>query len=127
MTQLLPFEIEACAHAAHEANRAVSITLGDISHKPWDKAPEWQKETARAAVLAVATNDKITPEQAHEAWVNLKILHGWQRSDTKDTKKKTHPCLVPWKELPAEQQTKDKLFLTVIRNVLSVLRSGEQQ
>lgn len=125
--QLLPFEIEACAHAAHEANRAYSLTLGDESHKPWHKAPEWQKETARAAVLAVAANDKLTAEQSHEAWVNHKLLNGWQRSETKDTKKKTHPCLVPWKELPRAQQSKDTMFLAVIRSMLAAIWSGEQQ
>lgn len=127
MRNLLPFEIEACAHAAHEANRAYSQTMGDNSHKPWGKAPEWQKESARAGVLAVATNEKLTAEQAHESWVTLKTLNGWVFGDVKDVKKKTHPCLVTWKDLPRAQQVKDKLFLSTIRGMLEAIWSGEQQ
>ena len=31
--------IEACARAAHEANRAYCLALGDTSQPSWDDAP----------------------------------------------------------------------------------------
>ena len=33
-------KIEACARAAHEANRAYCIAIGDTSQPSWDDAPE---------------------------------------------------------------------------------------
>lgn len=35
--------IEACAHAAHEANRAYCAAIGDLSQVAWECAPEWQQ------------------------------------------------------------------------------------
>jgi len=42
--------IEACARAAHEANRAYCLAIGDVSQTSWDDAPEWQRSSARNGV-----------------------------------------------------------------------------
>lgn len=34
----------------------------------------------------------------------------------KNPEKKTHPCIVPFEKLPKEQQTKDVLFMAVVRS-----------
>lgn len=116
--ELTVSEIEACAHAAHEANRAYCRMLGDYSHATWDSAPEWQKASARAGVLNIARNNITTPEQSHEGWMNHKLANGWRYGPVKDADKREHPCLVPWNELPAEQQVKDILFTTVVRGMI---------
>jgi hypothetical protein len=43
-----------------------------------------------------------------------KIKDGWVYGETKDAEKKTHPCLVPFHELPEFQQKKDKLFCAIV-------------
>jgi hypothetical protein len=115
------WKIETAAHAAHEANRAYCRSLGDVSQAPWDDAPEWQKSSARDGVVAVMTNSSITPEQSHEGWMKQKIADGWHHGSVKDADAKTHPCLVPFEELPFEQQAKDKLFTNVVKATLAVL------
>jgi hypothetical protein len=42
----------ACARAAHEANRAYCLALGDETQAPWHDAPDWQKESAIEGVAA---------------------------------------------------------------------------
>lgn len=43
-----------------------------------------------------------------------KIEDGWVYGDEKDTEKKTHPCLVPYEELPEFQKKKDALFQAIV-------------
>ena len=117
---LAPFEIDAIARAAHEVNRAYCLALGDSSHAAWDVAPDWQRESARAGVLNIAQAD-MTPEQSHEAWSTLKTAQGWVYGPVKDADARTHPCLVPYASLDADQRYKDTLYTTVVKAMLDGL------
>lgn len=115
--------IEACARAAHEANRAYCIALGDTSQPSWDDAPDWQRSSAVNGVRgAIAGN---TPEQSHEGWLEEKRAAGWRYGPVKDVEKKEHPCFVPYAELPPAQRSKDVIFTTVVR-VLADALGGAQ-
>ena len=104
--------IEACARVAHEANRAYCIAIGDTSQPSWDDAPDWQKSSARNGVGgAIAGN---SPKQSHESWLAEKKATGWKYGPVKDPEKKEHPCFVPYEDLPAMQQMKDRLFVRVV-------------
>lgn len=104
---------EAIARATHEANRAYCIAIGDDSQPPWDEAPAWQLKSAiNGAALALAG---ATPEESHESWRREKVDDGWTWGPEKNPIKKEHPCLVPYAQLPPEQQAKDELFLAVAR------------
>lgn len=43
------------------------------------------------------------------------IADGWEYGPVKDPEAKEHPCLVPFSDLPREQQAKDFLFRAVVR------------
>lgn len=107
------------ARIAHEVNRAYCAALGDLSQLAWDDAPEWQRESALAGVMLHLSNPDAGPEASHEAWMARKVAEGWQYGPTKDADAKTHPCLVPFAELPVEQQAKDFLFRAIV-HALSV-------
>jgi len=107
--------VEACARAAHEANRAYCIAIGDASHVPWDEAPEWQRSSCR--VGARGALEGATPEQSHESWLATKQADGWCFGEVKDPEAKTHPCFVPYADLPPSQRAKDAIFVTVVRVV----------
>ena len=111
--------IEAAARAAHEANRAYCLAIGDGSQPSWENAPEWQKSSARNGVAGALAG--ATPEQSHESWLAEKRATGWSYGPVKDPEKKQHPCFVPYAELPPEQRRKDALFLAVVRAVASAL------
>ncbi len=111
--------VEACARAAHEANRAYCIAIGDDSQPSWERAPDWQQSSARNGVDGALAGN--TPEQSHEIWLAEKVATGWKYGPVKDPDLKEHPCMVPYADLPAEQRAKDALFLAVVRAVASAL------
>ena len=106
------------ARTAHEANRAYCKFLGDDSQQPWWGAPQWQKDSAQDGVWAIIHNREITPEESHGKWMKAKSDEGWVYGEVKDPVAKTHPCMVPYEDLPKEQQFKDALFGAVVRGVL---------
>jgi len=117
-------EILACARAAHEANLAYCAAIGDHSQLPWEQAPEWQRESAIAGVGGVMAGN--SPEQQHQAWCDDKAQHGWVYGPAKNSDTKTHPCLVPYGQLPPEQQAKDGLFVGVVMTMVRSLNGRER-
>lgn len=61
---LAPQVLEAAARAAHEANRAYCLALGDTSQPAWDDAPEWQRTSAMKGVEGALAGN--SPRQSHE-------------------------------------------------------------
>ena len=114
--------IDLCAQLAHEANRLYCLSIGDESQTIWRDAPEWQRESARRGVALAL--DGATPEQQHDAWCADKRAGGWTFGAAKDAAAKTHPCLVPYRELPEAQQAKDQLFGDVVRAMAEALDDG---
>lgn len=113
--------IEAAAMAAHEMNRIYCQMLDDFSQPRWEDAPDWQRESARDGVRNIIDNDgEITPEQSHENWMTMKLAEGWTWGEIKDPEAKTHPCLVPYGELPEDQRAKDRLFIATVRSFLQL-------
>jgi hypothetical protein len=117
-------EVEACARAAHEVNRAYCIALGDFSQPSWAEAPEWQRTSARKGVVGALNGN--TPEQSHEGWLKEKIETGWKYGPVKDPEKKEHPCMVPYGELPPAQRAKDTMFIATVRAVMAALEISNE-
>lgn len=107
-----PKSVTFRARVAHEVNRAYCQAIGDDSQVPWDEAPDWQRNSAMKGV--VAANNGATPEQLHESWCAQKLREGWKHGPVKDPEAKTHPCLVPYEQLPAAQRIKDHLFRAAV-------------
>lgn len=112
--------IKVAARVAHEVNRVYCHSLGDDSQVPWDEAPEWQRASCIAGVNAVAKDPAMTLVEQHALWCRHKKEDGWTHGETKDAEAKTHPCLVPYSDLPPEQQRKDAFFVAAVRAVLGV-------
>lgn len=109
---------EQIARVCHEVNRAYCESLGDISQPSWEEAPQWQRESARMGVDLHTMGD-FGPEASHISWMRQKVDDGWTYGAFKDPENKKHPCIMPFAELPREQQAKDFIF----RAVVHVLRS----
>jgi hypothetical protein len=118
-----PVVLEAAARAAHEANRAYCLALGDTSQPPWDDAPEWQRVSAMKGVEGVWAGN--TPRQSHEGWLAEKVATGWKYGPVKNPEAKEHPCMVAYEELPTSQRVKDHIFVKVVRAVSEALLHGE--
>lgn len=104
--------IETIARVCHQANREWCHAHDDDSQRPWDLAEQWQRDSAIKGVVFALSGEG--PEAQHEAWCNDKIAEGWRHGHTKDAEQKTHPCLVPYVQLPAFQKVKDRLFLAIV-------------
>lgn len=109
--------VRCIARICHEANRVYCMGLGDFSQSPWDRSPSWQRVSACTGVVKLMENLGMPPEEIHESWRKHKRAAGWVYGEKKDAEAKTHPCMVPFEQLPPEQQMKDKIF----RGICSVL------
>lgn len=105
------------AAVCHEVNRAYCQSLGDYSQPAWDDAPEWQKASAIAGVQLHLGNPDAGPAASHESWMAQKLADGWKYGAYKDPENKLHPCIVPFDELPREQQAKDFIFRGVVHAI----------
>jgi hypothetical protein len=105
--------VEKIAKTCHEVNRAYCAGLGDDSQLSWDQAPQWQRDSAIDGVNFHLNDPELGPDASHNVWMAHKIADGWEWGEVKDAGKKTHPCIVPFGDLPIEQQIKDTLFAHV--------------
>lgn len=108
--------IATVAKTCHEVNRAYCAGHGDDSQPSWEEAPQWQRDSAINGVKFHLKNPNAGPQASHESWYAEKASQGWVYGEVKDVEKKTHPCMVPYSELPIQQQTKDSLFINVVKS-----------
>lgn len=112
--------IEFAARMAHNINRAYCLSIGDKSQNLWELAPEWQVKSAIEGVKFHIENPGAGADASHENWKKTKVLDGWIYGGEKNEHSKTHPCIVPFNELPVEQQAKDYLFREVVHSLFSL-------
>jgi len=110
-----PKSNEQIARVCHEANRSWCELNGDMSQLPWEHAPSWQKDSVINGVIFNRANPDAPESASHDSWMAQKLSEGWTYGPVKDVDAKTHPCLVPFDELPHSQQFKDRLFQTIVR------------
>jgi len=110
---------EEIAKVAHQVNKAYCESLGDTSQVNWDDCPEWQKKSAVNGVNLHTQNRDAGVEASHESWMKEKVDDGWVYGEKKDpdATPPTHHCIVPFSELPKEQQAKDFIFRAVVHSL----------
>jgi hypothetical protein len=112
------YSAEEIAEVCHEANRGlqrVQLAHGNTGvpvAPSWEDFPAEQRDSVIQGVAGVLAG--ASPEESHEGWCELKRSTGWVHGPVKDTEARTHPCLVPYSELPADQQIKDHLFAAIV-------------
>lgn len=110
---------EDVARIAHAANNALQGVIGDPwASPPWPAAEDWRRaakiHTVQAVREASAEMD-VTPGDVHSEWMRWYTDRGWVYGPIKDDVLKTHPCLVPYDQLPEAEKMKDCLFLALVR------------
>jgi len=67
----------------------------DFDSVPWEEAPEWRREAARAVAKAAVSTFKVSAcEIVRSAWTNAMCSMGWRWDRVFDEKAKTHPGIV---------------------------------
>lgn len=69
--------------------------------QPANLTREELPEELRPLAEAMAKN-------VHEVWAATRIAQGWSYGPERDDKKRHHPCLIPYEELPEEEKTYDR-------------------
>lgn len=47
-------------------------------------------------------------KNVHEVWAETRISQGWVYGEQRNDELKTHPCIVPYEELPEEEKEYDR-------------------
>lgn len=118
-------KIEDVAAIAHMANRELCKAFGDRNQPKWSSAPGWMRDSSVDGVNFILADPAAGPEDAHENWCADKRAAGWTLGTRKDAVEKTHPCLVAFDVLPAEQRAKDHLFVAIVRACAPLVEAGE--
>ena len=58
----------------------------------------------------------------HDVWAQGRIAEGWTYGEQRDDKQKTHPCLVPYEELPDAEREYDRQ--TAVQTLKLILKLG---
>jgi|GEM_PF-630525 len=111
-------KMEVAAQLCHEVNRVWCRLFQDYSQPSWHDAPKWQTESALDGVAFHVANPDAGASSSHDNWMAQKDADGWVYGETKDPEAKTHPCMVPFDELPEDQQIKDRLFKAIVHAVM---------
>ncbi len=106
--------VNKIAQVCHQTNKLWCEINDDFSQKDWDDAEDWQRESAIKGVKFRIRNPDAGHDAQHNSWMQEKIDAGWVYGKVKDAKAKTHPCIVPFEELPEFQQKKDALFCAIV-------------
>lgn len=56
----------------------------------------------------VAALIEVMARNVHEVWAETRLKQGWTHGERRDDVLKTHPCLVPYDELPEEEKDYDR-------------------
>lgn len=107
-------EIARVAHAANRELQRIQADPGIAVSPPWDDDTEETRSSVCAGVAAKLADPRIAAADSHEAWCEFKRAQGWVYGPVKDAEARTHPCLLPYHELPADQQRKDLLFTAIV-------------
>lgn len=106
------------AEAAHDINKVYCEAMGDKNKQAWGEMTQESKNKLSSAVKSVADTSEMTPKACHDLWMQHKLADGWGLGFPLDAVNKTHPCLLPYCELPEYQRRKDELFISTIRGLM---------
>ncbi len=109
------YDIELIARVCHEANRILQLANDEeaLSYS-WHIASEAQRHSAIEGVKKALAGESAV--QLHESWCQQKFADGWVYGEYKDEGIKTHPCLVPYIQLPEGQRIKDHMFRAIVKS-----------
>lgn len=61
-------------------------------------------------------------QNVHEVWALGRVKEGWKYGETRNDELKTHPCLVPYEELPESEREYDRQ--TAIQTLKLIIKLG---
>jgi hypothetical protein len=88
-----------------------------MAYKP---APRDTSSVRLPPDLAALT--ELLARNTHENWARRRMAEGWSFGPERDDRKKTHPSLVPYEDLPESEKEYDRA--TAMETVKTILALG---
>ena len=82
--------------------------------KPIDTSAIRLTDAQQALVEALAEN-------VHDVWAEKRLQEGWRFGATRDDGARTHPCLVPYKDLPDSEKAYDRVLVEQVIKAAAAL------
>lgn len=64
---------------------------------------------------------ELLAKNVHEIWAQNRINDGWTYGRERNDEKKTHPCLIPYEDLPEEEKKYDRSTMMETVKVICAL------
>ncbi len=99
----------------------------DLVEREWNNLSGFHRESnlARADHFSVENDlrstgidDETIRELEHIRWCRFHYFNHWKYGEKKDSELKTHPLLVPYKEIDKSNHTKDDLYSEIVKSEL---------
>ena len=80
----------------------------------WDDVDLEYRRSIENAIKNELDSPAKEPSDSHNRWLKARLDDGWTYGPVKSQKHKTHPCMIPYEDLPRAQQFKDELFSCMV-------------
>ena len=67
---------------------------------------------------------ELLAKNTHEVWARQRLAEGWKYGKERNDKRKEHPCLIPYEELPENEKNYDRN--TAFETIRFLLSKGYQ-
>lgn len=113
----IPFILERVNRKSTIKNffKRIFMKSEEYTPQPIDTSDIQLPEELNSLLEAMAKN-------VHENWAQERIKQGWKYGEKRDDKKKTHPCLISYEELPEEEKVYDRN--TSVETLKLILKLG---
>lgn len=124
-------QLNRVAKLVHYALDAMNAYTGNSPAVGWNELPKFRKDVCRGVVSLVAkrldgmVEERVSDKEAagampdlilqvHDVWADAYRDNGWTYGEEYDPDNKTHPCLVPFEDLPESEAIKDVLVVGLV-------------
>lgn len=78
-------------------------------------------DTSKISLAGIHPLLEDLARNAHEIWAQKRIQDGWVYGSQRDDAKRTHPCLVPYEQLPESEKEYDRALVNeTLKTILAL-------
>lgn len=108
------------ARICHEADRAHAASHGDLGGKVWPALEAYQRDNLVRGVKVALSSPGASAEQLHASWMADKQVTGWRFAPLLCLDARTDPLLIPWAQLSERTQSRERMFVAIVRSLAPV-------
>jgi hypothetical protein len=114
------FIIADIARIAHEATRQLAMVYNE-TRTAWEALSDDLQQLIIQRVREHLEHPEQSAQSTHDAWVDRRLLEGWQYAADLNLQERRHPHLMPFHKLPPRERARQTLFVSTITALASLL------